>query len=239
MKRTRRGLTIVELLIVIVVIGILSAISVTVYTGMQDRAAYSLVSSNAGSIAKSIELYKAEHGTYPSAIDTCPAAGTGICADIDQVNDVAYSYQSEGTGDSYRNPAEPEGAYDLSIMGDRQFIYIGQGPRTGYREFTQYFDAAPFIDRYGIREYELSFDVKSADTSSRSGMTLYFQNGSGAKYQGLSYGFNATEEFERHTVRFIPAGPNTSHAAAYLAFYGIYDTGNRPIVKNVEFRLAP
>lgn len=62
------GFTIVELLIVIVVIGILAAISIVAYNGVQDKARYSLMQSEMKSIVKALALYKTENDNYPNTI---------------------------------------------------------------------------------------------------------------------------------------------------------------------------
>jgi general secretion pathway protein G len=62
------GFTIVELLIVIVVIGILAAITIVAYNGLQDRGKYSLMQSDLKSITKALELYKVDNGNYPNTI---------------------------------------------------------------------------------------------------------------------------------------------------------------------------
>ena len=62
---TKRGFTIVELLIVIVVIAILAAISIVAYNGIQQRAREVQLSSDVNAIKKSMELYKADKGEYP------------------------------------------------------------------------------------------------------------------------------------------------------------------------------
>lgn len=62
-----RGFTIVELLIVIVVIGVLAAISIVAYTGIQNRAHDSAVQSDLAAAAKALELYKTDKGTYPDS----------------------------------------------------------------------------------------------------------------------------------------------------------------------------
>lgn len=61
-----KGFTIVELLIVIVVIGILAAITVVAFTGVQNRANDTTVKSDIRGIAKQLELYKADNGVYPA-----------------------------------------------------------------------------------------------------------------------------------------------------------------------------
>jgi prepilin-type N-terminal cleavage/methylation domain-containing protein len=60
------GFTIVELLIVIVVIGILAAITITAFNGVQNRANDISIQSDLQAIAKKIEMYKADNGVYPA-----------------------------------------------------------------------------------------------------------------------------------------------------------------------------
>jgi prepilin-type N-terminal cleavage/methylation domain-containing protein len=67
--KQQTGFTIVELLIVIVVIGILAAITIVAYNGIQGRARDSARIAKLKSIAKSIELYKIDNGQYPPILD--------------------------------------------------------------------------------------------------------------------------------------------------------------------------
>ncbi|MDB5186874.1 MAG: hypothetical protein JWM07_346 [Candidatus Saccharibacteria bacterium] len=68
-KQKQSGFTIVELLIVIVVIGILAAITITAYNGVQTKARDSARISKIKSIAKAIELYNTDNGRYPAIQD--------------------------------------------------------------------------------------------------------------------------------------------------------------------------
>lgn len=64
-KRNRHGFTIVELLIVIVVIGILAAVTIVAYNGIQQRGRDSQRQSDVKTIAKALELYYADEGRFP------------------------------------------------------------------------------------------------------------------------------------------------------------------------------
>lgn len=65
----KRGFTIVELLIVIVVIAILAAISIVSYTGIQRRAHISRAMAELTLLAKATELYYADNNEYPPDVD--------------------------------------------------------------------------------------------------------------------------------------------------------------------------
>lgn len=60
------GFTIVELLIVIVIIGILAAITIVAYNGMQTRARNVSRASEATQVSKLLASYKAQNGNFPS-----------------------------------------------------------------------------------------------------------------------------------------------------------------------------
>lgn len=67
----RSGFTIVELLIVIVVIGILAAITIVAFNGVQERANTTAVKSDLSAIKKKMEIFKIDNpaGTYPAIAD--------------------------------------------------------------------------------------------------------------------------------------------------------------------------
>ena len=62
MRKGVNGFTIVELLIVIVVIGILAAISIVAYNNIQSKARYAQQTSELDRIGRSIQLWSAENG---------------------------------------------------------------------------------------------------------------------------------------------------------------------------------
>lgn len=66
-KNKNSGFTIVELLIVIVVIGILAAITIVAYNGVQTRAKASAVQNLVSTLARKAGAYQATTGQYPTA----------------------------------------------------------------------------------------------------------------------------------------------------------------------------
>lgn len=85
------GFTIVELLIVIVVIGILAAITIVAFNGIQARAAYTAYKSDIQSINKAIQLYYADNGSYPTnGTSTCSVGNT--TSNVDFVFNLVPTY---------------------------------------------------------------------------------------------------------------------------------------------------
>lgn len=74
----RRGFTIVELLIVIVVIAILAAITIVAYNGIQNRTNDTAVQADLRNFAGKIMEYQAINGTYPNGGGTTGPAGTNF-----------------------------------------------------------------------------------------------------------------------------------------------------------------
>lgn len=65
-NKCQLGFTIAELLIVIVVIGILAAISIVAYNGIQNRANNTAAKNDLTNIAKKLEMFKALHDQHPN-----------------------------------------------------------------------------------------------------------------------------------------------------------------------------
>lgn len=64
--KSKSGFTIVELLIVIVVIGILAAITIVAYNGIQQRARNTQVIAGVKTYQKAFIQYATVHGAYPT-----------------------------------------------------------------------------------------------------------------------------------------------------------------------------
>lgn len=79
--KTTGGFTIVELLIVIVIIGILAAITIVAYNGIQQRASNTATTNAVSEYAKDLQLYATNNGSYPTPYSCIGAPGT-TCGNV-------------------------------------------------------------------------------------------------------------------------------------------------------------
>ena len=64
----KKGLTLIELLIVVMILGVLAAIAVPRFNAMTDDAKENTCEANCDTISNQIELYWIETGSYPANI---------------------------------------------------------------------------------------------------------------------------------------------------------------------------
>lgn len=93
MKHTyQKGFTIVELLIVIVVIGILAAITIVAFNGVQNRGYDTSIKSDLKNIGQKYELYRVDNDSYP--FGSLLNDGTAFRLDVGRnAYDMTSSYQ--------------------------------------------------------------------------------------------------------------------------------------------------
>lgn len=87
----REGFTIIEVAIVVIVLGILSAVTVVSYSAFQNRARASAATAALSRANKKLEIYESNNGSYP-------AAGDLAAADIVNSQDVTYQYSLTASG---------------------------------------------------------------------------------------------------------------------------------------------
>ena len=92
MYEKSKGFTIVELLVVIVVIGILAAITVVSYTGISRRAVAASIQSDLSNASRKLELYRAEdpNNYYPD-----DPIGTGLIKFSNYTATPIYTHSSD------------------------------------------------------------------------------------------------------------------------------------------------
>jgi len=91
----RSGFTIVELLVVIVVIGVLAAITIVSYSGISNKAIEASIQSDLSSATKQLKMFSVENNTYPSTIDCVQAeSNTNKCLKSSSGN--TYGYRGYG-----------------------------------------------------------------------------------------------------------------------------------------------
>lgn len=95
--RAGAGFTIVELLIVIVVIGILAAIVIVAFNGVQTRANDTAVRADLSQVAKKLELFIAEYGTYPVSLADLTNASVAVNKDLYVIGRNNLYYRSSST----------------------------------------------------------------------------------------------------------------------------------------------
>lgn len=125
------------------------------------------------------------------------------------------------------------------VYPNENLLSISRFEKTASREFVNdsRWDLAPIFEKYGIGiEYTISFDLKSAVSGP---IQVYSQNGSGTKYNIGTTTVQATTEYKRYSVTVTPQlQTGTTMTQALLAFYGVYDSGRIPTIKNVKVELG-
>jgi len=98
----RKGFTIIELLVVIVIIGIISAIVFVSYSGINQKAVVASLESDLSINAKKLKLYQVEYSSFPTFLDSnsCPAlpyASSIHCLSFSSNNKIDFYSGDTGT----------------------------------------------------------------------------------------------------------------------------------------------
>lgn len=110
--KDNRGFTLVELMVVVVIIGVLTAIAIPVYNASTAKAEKGACEANLRMIDSAIQQYKMNEGEAPENIEAlgdyfldepkCPSGGTYDIASEGEGEGVVY-YATCNKGHSYRD----------------------------------------------------------------------------------------------------------------------------------------
>lgn len=115
--KNKKGFTIVELLIVIVVIGILATLVIVTFTGIQQKGRNSQRQTDINAIQSQVEAFFAQHGFYPTLADLQDAT-------------FVSTYLKGLPADALKDPKGPT----VNITGTSdadQYSYVASGPTGG------------------------------------------------------------------------------------------------------------
>ncbi len=82
----KKGFTLVELLIVVIILAILAAIIVPQFSAATDDAKQSAYDTNVANVRAAIDLYRQQHNAYPGAVAaataTCPGSSVNVTGTV-------------------------------------------------------------------------------------------------------------------------------------------------------------
>jgi prepilin-type N-terminal cleavage/methylation domain-containing protein len=120
-KRTQQGFTIIELLIVIVVIGILAALVITTYSGIQKKGRDTERTTDLKALQGQLEAYYAQNGRYPAESDLGTTSATNltfIAASMKGLDKEALRDPKAGATDFGLAAAPGANKYSYEATGD-------------------------------------------------------------------------------------------------------------------------
>ena len=123
-------------------------------------------------------------------------------------------------------------------VGGRNYFKNSDVERTGSREFVNHYtwNMSPVINEFGTDTYyTVSFDIKSKVAGN---INVYAQNGNGTKYSIGTKAINVSTTYKRFSYTFKPELSSSTETMSMLAFFGTYESGRIPTIKNVKFEVG-
>ena len=107
LRRNEQGFTLIELMVVVIIIGILVAIAVPLYGGVQARARENACAANVRTLNGAVAMHHAETGEFPADMDEL--VDSGVLQDVPECPNDADA--DPDSGDVYQIDVEDEEEY--------------------------------------------------------------------------------------------------------------------------------
>lgn len=130
MRRSQRGFTLIEILVVMVIITILAGISVAMYGGSVPRAKEAVLKENLHEMREAIDAYHADKNKWPPTLDALVTEKYIREVPIDQMTNAA-DWQTTPSEPDPGNPLDEPGISDVHSASDR----VSPHTQTPYSEW--------------------------------------------------------------------------------------------------------
>jgi len=154
------GFTIVELLVVIVVIGILAAITLVAYNGISQRAITSSLQSDLTNASQQLKLFYVDNSAYPLTNNcTIPQSTTNICLKTSPNNSLTYYPGSLSNPQTFGISAGNSNSTRYNITDNSSAIALSTSCPSG-------FITVPGSTTYGTSDFcIMKYEAKQSSTT--------------------------------------------------------------------------
>lgn len=99
---TKKGFTLVELLVVISIIGILTTLLMVNFVGTREKANDSKKVQDLNSVKNALRMYYNDNQTYPDGTDCTTCLNTAVGSSyLPNISSIGYTYSQLNSGDGF------------------------------------------------------------------------------------------------------------------------------------------